>query len=198
MTHFSSLSSRAASFFCFLMSSRFLRASARSLTALSLSRLRLSHSVLRDEHIFRRRRTKCKQVYFRLSLFSPTCSVNTTHFQIAKTQISSSQLCTVCSPSLPLSCPSPERPSPVDTWPPQPPARPPSAPGRWPRTASSASQSPCWLFPCPQWQSLVSGGVKGHVRWWTSELGVDKGCRQTMMSYDTIMDTMRGGVWFIW
>lgn len=46
MTHFSSLSSRAASFFCFLMSSRFLRASARSLTALSLSLLRLSHSVL--------------------------------------------------------------------------------------------------------------------------------------------------------
>lgn len=46
ITCLSSLSSRAVSFFCFLMSSRFLRASARSLTALSRSRLRLSHSVL--------------------------------------------------------------------------------------------------------------------------------------------------------
>lgn len=48
ITCLSSLSSRAVSFFCFLKSSRFLRASARSLTALSLSRLRLSHNVLRD------------------------------------------------------------------------------------------------------------------------------------------------------
>lgn len=48
-THFSSLSSRNASFFCFLISSRLRRASARSLTARSLSRRRLSHRVLGKE-----------------------------------------------------------------------------------------------------------------------------------------------------
>lgn len=45
-THFSSLSSRNVSFFCFLISSKLRRASARSLTARSLSRRRLSHRVL--------------------------------------------------------------------------------------------------------------------------------------------------------
>lgn len=154
MTHFSSLSSRAVSFFCFLVSSRFLRASARSLTARSLSRLRLSHSVLRDAHIFIRRHTKHKQIYFCLS--SLTCNIKQTYFHITNRRFN--PLLTVCSPSLPLSCPSPERPSRVDTWPPRPLAGPPSAPERWPRTASSAYRSLCWLAPCPEWQSLVSGG----------------------------------------
>lgn len=44
--YLSSLSSLAASFRCFLMSSRLRRASARSLTARSLSLRRLSHNVL--------------------------------------------------------------------------------------------------------------------------------------------------------
>lgn len=48
-THLISLSSRNASFFCFLMSSRLRRASARSLTARSRSRRRLSHRVLGKE-----------------------------------------------------------------------------------------------------------------------------------------------------
>lgn len=47
--YFISLSSRSASFFCFLMSSRLRRASARSLTARSRSRRRLSHRVLANE-----------------------------------------------------------------------------------------------------------------------------------------------------
>lgn len=48
-THLISLSSRSASFFCFLISSRLRRASARSLTARSRSRRRLSHRVLGKE-----------------------------------------------------------------------------------------------------------------------------------------------------
>lgn len=131
------------SFFCFLMSSRFLRASARSLTALSLSRLRLSHNVLRD-----------------------TQNPNRTFFLLSKTpsdQQHLNMLFTVYSPSLPLSCPSPGRPSHADTWPPRPLAGLPSAPGKWLHTASSAYQSPCWLAPCPEWQSLVSEGYGGHV-----------------------------------
>lgn len=48
-THFSSLSSRNASFFCFLMSSKFRSASAKSLTARSRSLRRLSHRVLEKQ-----------------------------------------------------------------------------------------------------------------------------------------------------
>lgn len=48
-TYFNSFSSRKVSCFCFLMSSRLRRASARSLTALSLSLRRLSHRVLKAD-----------------------------------------------------------------------------------------------------------------------------------------------------
>lgn len=128
ITCLSSLSSRAVSFFCFLKSSRFLRASARSLTALSLSRLRLSHNVLRD-----------------------TQNPNRTFFFIlSKTPNDQQTLFTLCSPFLPLSCPSPGRPSHADTWPPRLLAGLLSVPGRWLHTASSAYQSPCLLAPCPE------------------------------------------------
>lgn len=134
------------SFFCFLMSSRFLSASARSLTALSLSRLRLSHSVLRDPQ-----KPKPK-LFFSLS---KTPNDQQGHLNL---------LCsTVCSPSQPLSCPSPGRPNHADTWPPRPLAGLPSALGRWLHTASSACQSPCWLAPCPEWQSLASEGCGRHT-----------------------------------
>lgn len=67
---------------------------------------------------------------------------------------------TLCSPSLPLFCPSLERPSPADIWPPQPPAWPPSVPGTWPHTVSSASQSPYWLAPCRGWLCPVSANIE--------------------------------------
>lgn len=146
MTHFSSLSSRTASFFCFLVSSRFLRASARSLTALSLSRLRLSHSVLTDD-------TFSQGITQHVNK-----SISIHENQVYISALKKCRMLTVCSPSLLLSCPSPERPSLVDTWLPRPLAVPPSAPERWPRTAFSVYRSPCWLAPCPEWQSLVSDG----------------------------------------
>lgn len=135
------------SFFCFLMSSRFLRASARSLTALSLSRLRLSHNVLRE--------AQNPNNFLNFPPLSKTPNDQKKNVN---------RLVTVCSPSLPLSCPSPGRPSHADTWPPRPLAGLPSAPGRWLHTASSAYQSPCWLAPCPEWLSLVSDGRERHVR----------------------------------
>lgn len=63
---------------------------------------------------------------------------------------------TVCSLSQQQSCLFPERPSLCDTWPPRPPAQPPSAPGTWLHTASATHQSPYWHAPCPAWPSLVS------------------------------------------
>lgn len=67
---------------------------------------------------------------------------------------------TLCSPSLPQFCPSLERPSPFDIWPPQPPVWPPSVPGTWPHIVSSASQSLYWLVPCRGWPCLVSKNVE--------------------------------------
>lgn len=145
ITCLSSLSSRAVSFFCFLMSSRFLRASARSLTALSLSRLRLSHNVLRDT----------KNLIKNSFLLSKTPNDHQRYLNM---------LFTVCSPSLPLSCPSPGRPSHADIWPPRLLAGLPSALGRWLHTASSEYQSPCWLAPCLEWQSPVSVRCGRHIR----------------------------------
>lgn len=96
-TYLISLSSRSASFFCFLISSRLRSASARSLTARSRSRRRLSHRVLGRRRDMGRWGT----------LDVPSSSVQ----GLYKTPYNG---LTLCSPSLLLFCPSLERPNPVD------------------------------------------------------------------------------------